>query len=229
LAVQFPLNDPVSTLTHGIGALVFAVLGIEMVGRARGSRWRQVGLAVFVGSAVLLLAASAAFHASPDGTPARAVLQRIDHAAIFALIAGTFTPIHAIRFKGWARWGAIGGIWALAGAGIALKTLFFGSVPEWLGIVLYLTMGWLGLGAIVATWRRWGIRAATLMVAAGLTYTLGAVVELLTWPTLVTGVVGPHEVFHVLVLAGLTLFWIDIRGIALVAEPDADVRLARAA
>ncbi len=227
--MNFPLNDPVSTLTHGVGAVVFALLGIEMIARGRGSRWRQAGLGVFVASAVALLMASAAFHAAPEGTGARSMLQRVDHAAIFALIAGTFTPIHAIRFNGWARWGAIPGIWVLAAAGIALKTVFFSSVPEWLGVALYLAMGWLGLGAIVATWRMWGARAATLMVAAGLTYTAGAVVELVAWPTLIPGLVGPHEVFHVLVLAGLALFWLDIRAIARVREPREELRLARAA
>jgi channel protein (hemolysin III family) len=140
LAVPDWLNDPVSTLTHGIGAVAFAALGIELVVRGRGSRGRIAALFVFAASAVVLLSASAAFHASPDGSAARVVLQRIDHAAIFVLI-GTFTPIHAIRFRGVAQWGAIAGIWALAAVGIALKTVFFGDVPGWLGVVLYLAMG----------------------------------------------------------------------------------------
>jgi channel protein (hemolysin III family) len=227
--VDFPLNDPVSTLTHGVGAVVFAALGIEMVARGRGSPWRQVGLAVFAASAVVLLAASAAFHVAPDGSAARTVLQRVDHGAIFVLIAGTFTPIHAIRFRGRARWGMIAGIWVIAAVGIALKTAFFSSVPEWLGVLLYVGMGWLGVGAMIATWRRWGARAAMLMIAAGLAYTVGAVVELMAWPTLVEGVVGPHEVFHVFVLAGLTLFWLDIRGIAQVREEHGEMGMARAA
>ena len=223
------LNDPVSTLTHGIGAVAFAALGVELIVRGRGSRGRIAALGVFAASAVVLLSASAAFHASPDGSAARIVLQRIDHAAIFVLIAGTFTPIHAIRFRGLARWGAIAGIWALAAVGIALKTVFFGDVPDWLGVVLYLAMGWLGLGAMIGTWRMWGPRAATLMIAAGLAYTAGAVVELLGWPTLIEGVVGPHEVFHVFVLLGLGLFWLDIRGIAPAQKVEREAVLARAA
>lgn len=225
------LNDPVSTLTHGLGAVVFALLGVELIMRGRGSRVRQAALVVFVASAVVLLASSAAFHAAPSGSGARMVLQRVDHAAIFVLIAGTFTPIHAIRFRGWARWGAITGIWILAAVGIALKMVFFRSVPEWLGVTLYLAMGWMGLGAMIATWRMWGRRAAMLMVAAGMAYTMGAVVELVGWPTVVKGLVGPHEVFHVFVLLGLGLFWLDIRGIAGGGEREARplTRLAGAA
>ncbi|HZW10689.1 MAG TPA: hemolysin III family protein, partial [Phycisphaerales bacterium] len=115
--MQAFLNDPISAVSHGIGAVVFAGLAVDLIARGRGSRWRQAGLAVFAASSVAQLAASAAFHAAPYGTAARSALQRLDHAAIFVLIAGTFTPIHAIRFRGIARWGAIAGIWVLAAAG----------------------------------------------------------------------------------------------------------------
>lgn len=207
------MTDPVSTLTHGIGAAVFGLLAAELVWRGRGNAGRVAALAIFAGSAVLLLAASAAFHAAPAGSAVRTALQRVDHALIFVLIAGTFTPIHAIRFRGLMRWGVIGLIWTLAAAGIAVKTVYFESVPEWLGVTLYLAMGWMGLGAMIGTWRAWGLRAALWMVGAGLAYTAGAVIEMADWPRLGAGW-GPHEVFHVFVLVGLGLFWIEIRGIA---------------
>ncbi|MFG0242007.1 MAG: hemolysin III family protein [Phycisphaerales bacterium JB054] len=215
-----PLTDPISTLTHGIGALVFALLSIDLLHRGRGNTGRLVALAIFAGSAVLLLAASAAFHAAPAGSTPRTLLQRIDHAAIFILIAGTFTAIHAIRFRGLMRWPPIALIWTLAAVGIAIKMVFFQHVPEWLGVTLYLVMGWMGLAAMIITWRTWGPRAALLMLAAGLAYTAGAVLEITAWPTLAPGF-GPHEVFHLFVLAGLTLFWIDIRAIATHARTGA--------
>lgn len=207
------MTDPVSTLTHGLGAVVFALLALELLWCGRGSAGRVAALAVFAGSAVLLLAASAAFHAAPTGSTVRTVLQRVDHAAIFVLIAGTATPIHAIRFRGLMRWGMIALLWAVAAAGIAVKMVYFDRVPEWLGVTLYLAMGWMGLGAMIGTWRAWGLRAALWMVAAGLAYTAGAVVEITGWPRLSAGW-GPHEVFHVFVLLGLALFWVDVRGIA---------------
>ncbi|MCC7387811.1 MAG: hemolysin III family protein [Phycisphaerales bacterium] len=214
------LTDPVSTITHATGAIVFALLSIDLLRRGRGHPGRLAALAIFAGSSVLLLAASTAFHAAPAGSTTRSVLQRVDHAAIFILIAGTFTAIHAIRFRGLMRWGLIALIWTLAAAGIAIKTVFFTLVPEWLGVSLYLAMGWMGLAAMIGTWRTWGPRAALLMLAAGLAYTAGALVEMTNWPTL-TPAWGPHEVFHLFVLLGLSLFWLDIRAIATLARTGA--------
>lgn len=207
------LTDPVSAWTHGLAAVAYAVLAVELLWRGRGSAGRVAALAIFAGSAVLLLAASAAFHAAPAGSAVRTILQRVDHAAIFVLIAGTATPIHGIRFRGVMRWGMIALLWTVAAAGIAVKMVYFERVPEWLGVLLYLAMGWMGIAAMIGTWRAWGPRAALWMVAAGLAYTAGAAVELAGWPTLGPGW-GPHEVFHVFVLLGLGLFWMEARGIA---------------
>jgi len=202
------IADPVSTLTHALGAIVFAVLTIPLL---RGTRiGHRFALGVFAVTVVGLLSASTTFHLLPHDTPVRAVFKRIDHAAIFALIAGTFTSYHAILFRGVLRWGAITFIWVAAAAGITLKTVFFTSVPEWLGISLYLAMGWCGALTMVGVWRTRDPKAAAPIIAAGVAYTLGAVVEFTSWPTIVPGVVGSHEVFHVFVLIGAGIFWAHV-------------------
>ena len=202
------IADPFSTLTHGLGAIVFAILTIPLL---RGTRiGHRIALGVFALTVVVLLSASTTFHLLPHDTPARAVFKRIDHAAIFALIAGTFTSYHAILFRGVLRWGAITFIWVAAAGGITLKTVFFTSVPEWLGISLYLAMGWCGALTMVSVWRTRDPKAAAPIIAAGVAYTLGAVVEFTSWPTIVPGVVGSHEVFHVFVLVGAGIFWAHV-------------------
>ena len=195
--------EPVSSLGHLLSAGIFAVLGFFLLRRGRGSVPRQFALGVFVFSAVFLLTMSGVYHLLTQGTAGHQVLQRLDHAAIFALIAGSFTPVHWILFTGWGRWGVLLLIWALASAGITLKVIFFDSIPEWLGLMSYLGLGWIGLASGITLWRRDGIGLITPLVYSGLSYTLGGLLEFLRMPVVIPGVIGPHELLHIGVLAGI--------------------------
>jgi channel protein (hemolysin III family) len=179
------------------------------------SRTREgiAALVVFAASAVLLLSMSGVYHLlskrdgeSSAGT-ARDVLQRLDHAAIFILIAGTFTPIHAILFKGAWRWGMLAFIWTFAVLGVTLKTIFFRETPSALGLALFLAMGWVGLFSMFAIANRFGRRPIFSLVAGGVVYTIGAAVEGLEPRALVPGVIRAHEIFHVAVIGGLAFHW----------------------
>jgi channel protein (hemolysin III family) len=200
-------TEPVSSLTHLIGAGVFAVLGVWLVVRGRGSVGRLVCLAVFVLSAVFLLSMSGVYHLLAFGGDGRAVLERLDHSAIFVLIAGSFTPAHGILFRGWRRWGPLFLIWAAAATGITLKAVFFHSFPEWLGLSLYLGLGWVGVASAADMGRRYGFSFIRPLVHGGAVYTLGGLLDILRWPDLVPGVIGPHELMHLFVLAGVGLHW----------------------
>lgn len=208
------ITDPVAALSHAVGAIAFAIFTAPLLRRGRGSTIRLVALAVFAATALLLLAASTAFHAAPMGSATRAVLQRVDHGAIFLLIAGTFTGIHAILFTGLMRWGVLGFVWLGAIVGVIVKLIFFKTMPESLGVSLYLAFGWFGALTMIAIWRLHGGRHIVQVVAAGLAYTVGAIFELTGWPTLVPGVIGPHDAFHIAVIVGLGLFWMFIYQIA---------------
>jgi channel protein (hemolysin III family) len=169
-----------------------------------------MSLVVFAFSAVLLLLISGTYHLwSPDGA-FREVLRRLDHAAIFVLIAGSFTPVHAILFHGPSRWGMLAGIWTVAITGLTFKTLYFAAIPEGFGLALYLGFGWLGLASWLALVRRFGFRFARPVMWGALAYTLGALTDFLRWPVLVPGLVGSHELFHLAVLAGLSFHWMFI-------------------
>jgi channel protein (hemolysin III family) len=207
-------SDPVSSLSHLSAAVVFAVLSVPLMSRGRGEALRVVSLAVFAFSCVLLLSLSGAYHLLSPGTAAREVLMRLDHAAIFVLIAGSFTPVHAILLRDRWQWHLLAWIWVAAIAGLALKTVFFDTMPAWLGLLMYLGLGWLGLISTVAIALRSGVRFILPLVWGALAYTGGALVDFLDWPVLVAGVVGPHELFHLAVLAGISFHWAFIRGIA---------------
>lgn len=202
--------DPFSALTHLGGAVIFAIAGVYLLKQAdpRSRRW---SLGVFVVSGVLLLLASSLFHTLPSGSDARAVAKRLDHAAIFILIAGTFTPIQYILFKGVLRWGMLAFVWTAAIAGLTLKTVFFNDVPEAVGVSAYLALGWVGLFSMIVITKRWGLRFVSPMVLGGLAYTVGAMCEFTGQPTIITGILASHEVFHVAVLVGLGCHWMFIR------------------
>jgi channel protein (hemolysin III family) len=196
--------DPLSSLSHLGSAVVFALLSIGLLRRGWQGRVRFAAVAL---SSVPLLAVSGVYHLLEPGYAGRMVMQRLDHAAIFGLIAGSFTPVYAILFRGLERWLTRAFVWTVAAAGITLKTIFFDLVTEGLGVTLYLGFGWVGLysGTLIA--RRYGLRFIRPLVCGAAAYTVGAILEFLRWPKLLAGVVGPHELFHLFVLAGISCHW----------------------
>ena len=199
-------DDPVSSLTHLLAAVAFAALAVPLLRRSRGHPGRLVCLGVYAFACVFLFAMSGVYHLLPPGA-GRAVLARLDHAAIFVLIAGTFTPAHGLAVRGAARWAPLVLLWAFAAAAISIKTVYFDTLSEGLGLSAYLGMGWAGVISGLALWRRCGWRFIRPLAWGGVAYTLGAVLEFLRWPIVVPGVVGPHELFHVAVLFGAGLHW----------------------
>ena len=207
-------SEPFSSLSHLLMAGLFLVRGAMFLVRNRGEAARTLSVAVFVFGVVFLLSMSGVYHLLTPGTAARAVLQRLDHAAIFVLIAASFTPVHVIVFRGASRWGILLLVWAGAVTGITLKTIYFEDMPEGLGILLYLGLGWLGALSGYLLCRRFGFAYLVPVIIGGLAYSVGALLEYADYPVLVSGVIGPHETFHMLVLGGISAHWVFIRRVA---------------
>jgi channel protein (hemolysin III family) len=187
---------------------VFAIVGFLLVRKGRrveGPGWnrRMTGLAIFAFAAVAQLGISGAYHVLQPGLAPRLVMQQIDHTAIFILIAATFVPVHAILFEGWRRWLILLILFSLAAIGITLNFLHFNKLPEILGLTFYIAMGWVGAYSGYALYCRYGWGFIRPLVWGGIAYTLGGIVEFLRQPVLLEGIVGPHELFHLAVLAGL--------------------------
>ena len=211
-------SDPFSSLSHLIAAFVFLVFGIKLIYFATGHRAWVVAVSVYVFSVVFLLSMSGVFHLLQHESLGRAVLQRLDHAGIFGLIAGTFTPVHVILFKGFWRWGILLLIWSLAITGITLKSIYFNEMAEWLGLVFYLGLGWLGILSAYLTHRLHGFQVIKPLIYGALAYTLGASLEFLRLPIVIPGVIGPHELFHLAVLAGIAWHWQFVRNLLVLKE-----------
>ena len=201
-------SEPVSAITHLLGSVVFAVVGFLLVRKGRrmdgsGWNWRMTGLTVFAFAAVAAMGISGAYHILQPGLAPRLVMQLIDRTAIFVLIAATFVPVHAILFTGWRRWLILLILFSLATIGATLNLVYLDALPEILLLAFYIAMGWMGAYSGYALYHRYGWAFIRPLVWGGIAYTVGGILEFLRQPVLIEGVVGPHELFHLAVLAGL--------------------------
>lgn len=128
------------------------------------------------------------------------------------------TPVHSILFTGFWRWGFLTVIWAIAITGMTLKSIFFNEQAEWVGLVTYLGLGWLGILSAYLTYRLHGFTIIKPLLFGALSYTAGASLEFLQLPVVITGVIGPHELFHIAVLAGLAWHWQFVRNLLLMRQ-----------
>ena len=193
---------------HLVGALL-APFGLLLLLDIADSPAEYVGAAIFSATLMALYTTSASYHLLPWRPRARAVVQRADHSMIFALIAGTYTPFCLIVLN--LSWGVtmLALVWTLAGFGILFK-IAWPSGPRWLGVLLYMGIGWVGVIPIAEVVPEFGAWPLATLLLGGLLYSLGAVVYALRWPDPSPRVFGYHEVFHCFVIAGSVTHFILI-------------------
>jgi hemolysin III len=197
-----PGEELANGLTHGVG-LAFALVGlVALVNAARarsGAASAVVACAVFGASLVLLYATSTLYHLLRHPR-AKSVLRAADHAAIFLLIAGTYTPFTLVTLRGAWGYSLFAVVWALAAAGITLR-LVLRRRPTALFLGLYLAMGWCVVVAARPLLAAVGPSGGALLLAGGLAYSLG--VPFYVWRRLPYH----HAVWHLFVLAGSALHY----------------------
>lgn len=195
------MREPVNGLTHYFAALVAVIGLIALLALSRGDRAKQETLLVYGASLVLMLTTSAAYHLI-QGSPQRMqLLRKLDHSAIFILIAGTYTPICANLFAGFWQEGMLTIIWTLAIIGTISK-IFLINTPRWFTALIYLGMGWLSLIAIQEILLALPAGALIWLMLGGIAFTLGAVVYITRILDFAPGVFGFHEVWHIFVIVG---------------------------
>ncbi len=202
--------EPLSSMTHLLAAGIALVAGFFLAGRGRGSRSRLVSLMVYTFCMVFLFSMSGVFHLLEEEGEARGVLQRLDYAGIWVMIAGTFTPIHVILFRGPWRWGVLTVVGVLAINGLVFQVIYFHDFPEWLSLTLFLTLGWSGLFSMYHLYRKFSHESLRLMLYGALLYSFGAIIDFARWPTIIPGVLGPHEIFHIAIIVAAAMFWLFI-------------------
>jgi hemolysin III len=174
----------------------------------------SVAAAIYAASVSALFGVSALYHRITWTTPARRRLRRLDHSMIFLLIAGTYTPVGLLVLQGRLATVVLAVVWGGAMAGIVLE-LVWTKAPRWLSGTVYLALGWVSAVAMPQLFARLGMTGGLLIVAGGLAYSAGAAVYALRRPDPAPATFGYHEVFHLLVIAGVATHFLAISLFAL--------------
>lgn len=200
-----PGEEVASALTHGVAtALSLAGLGaLAVLGILRGATPGQLASLVVYGTTLVLTHLASTLYHGLTHRGAKAAFRLLDHASIYLLIAGTYTPFLVIRLWNPWGWALLGVVWAMAVAGILFKSLFLGRLRK-ASVVTYVAMGWLVVVAAKQVLAHVPLGALALLLAGGLVYTLGIVFY--AWKRLPFN----HAIWHLLVLAGATLHYFAI-------------------
>lgn len=200
---------------HFHQAMFFVVLGagVPLVYNSQGLATR-VSVSVYVVCALLTFGISALYHRITWSTGARAIWRKLDHAGIYLMIAGTFTPVAMLGLSAASARNCLMTIWVVALAGI-IQSVFFVNIPKIFSALLYLGAGYLIVPYMGELQQTIGSANVWLLVAGGVAYTLGALCYGLKRPVLDPRYFGYHEVFHVLVNAGAILHFFVINDLVL--------------
>ncbi len=196
-------KDPMSSYTHFLGAILSVFVTFGMVRlyhtEAHTDSIILLSLVLFGASLIALYTASCVYHfvAQPEALSIR--LRKLDHAMIYVLIAGSYTPICAKFLSGTGRITFLCAIWGAAFVGIIVKVAWL-NAPRWLYTGLYLIMGW----ALLFDFESFTViplSCLALIAAGGISYTIGAIIYILKKPAICDSF-GFHEIFHLLIMIG---------------------------
>jgi len=208
------LREPVNSLTHWGGAFLALIGLVALLIVGWGTPAKVISLLIYGLSLIFLFSASATYHMVQAKDKVLEIFRKIDHAAIYFLIAGTYTPFCVNAFSGFWKWGMLSIIWSLALIGIIAK-VFYIRAPRWLNAGIYLVMGWLCIAAIGQMLAVLPVWVITWLIAGGVMYTLGAIVYITKIFNFVPGIFGFHEMWHIFVMLAAAAHFVAVLGVAL--------------
>ncbi len=209
LKVLTILREPFSGLSHLSGAILsfFGLIALMHAAQLKGTSQHQISFAIFGCSLILMYLSSGLYHSLPLSEKGVKFLRRIDHMAIFVLIAGSYTPFCLVALQKSNGLFYFFVAWAIALSGIIIK-LFWLESPRWITVSMYLGMGWISiplaipLSKVVAPW------CLYWLAIGGLFFTSGAFIYAKKKPDPFPGIFGFHEIWHLFVMAGtFSHFW----------------------
>lgn len=212
------IKDPGSALTHFIGMILAALASTPLLtlAAAHGSRQAVLALAIFTCSMILLYGASTTYHTFNISEKINKVLRKVDHMMIFILIAGSYTPICVIALKDSIGYPLLALVWGVAIFGMLIKA-FWITCPKWFSSLIYISMGWLCVLAMVPLVQSLPTTAFIWLVAGGVIYTVGGVIYALKLPFFNARhqFFGSHEIFHLFVMGGSLCHYVVMFYVAL--------------
>ena len=201
---------------HAAVAPVILIAGLVLIALSPPGAAR-IGSAVFATSALILFSVSAALHRGRWAQATNLRLSRVDHASIFLLIAGTYTPFALLLLDGAHQTAMLAVAWGGALLGAAFRVLWI-DAPRWLYTPVYIALGWASIFFLDDFLARGGITVVALIVTGGLLYTVGGVVYGLRRPDPIPSWFGFHEVFHALTVVAFAAHYTGV-SVAILALP----------
>ncbi len=207
-------REPINTYTH-LSAAVLSLIGtiiLFIVGNNNDSltTLSVVSILAFGLSLIALYTASGIYHMLYVSDEMLLRLKKLDHAMIFVLIAGSYTPFCLLALNGAWQWGLMSVIWALAIIGIILKVCWI-NMPRWLSTGMYIGMGWISVVAVKPLYATLSSEAFFFLLLGGIVYTIGGIIYGLKKPN-ISKHFGFHEIFHVFIMLGsFCHYWAVVR------------------
>ena len=164
---------------------------------------------IFGVSLVLLYSASATYHLVVASDKVISFLRKIDHSMIFILIAGSYTPFCLIALNGIEGWITFGIVSGIAICGVVFKMVWF-NCPRWLSTSVYIGMGWISVFIVIPLYKSIALGGILLLLAGGISYTIGAIIYGLKPKALKFKNLGFHEIFHIFILIGSLCHYIAV-------------------
>lgn len=199
------IKDPGSALTHFIGMLMAALASTPLLITAASNSTQNAvpALGIFALSMILLYGASTVYHTFNVSEKVNKILRKVDHMMIFILIAGSYTPVCVIPLRDSVGYPLLALVWGTAIVGILVKA-FWITCPKWFSSLIYISMGWLCVLAMVPLVKSLPTAAFLWLVAGGVIYTIGGIIYALKLPFFNARhqYFGSHEIFHLFVMGG---------------------------
>jgi hemolysin III len=193
---------------HQVAFFVSLAVGSALILDADGTR-RTVVAAVFAGSVAACFGASALYHRVTWSPGMRPWMRRADHAGVYLLVAGTYTPVSFLVLDGNVRVAVLTIVWTGAAVAIGLKVVWV-AAPKWLTAAIATALGWVAVVALPQLITRLNPAGLVLLVVGGLAYTAGALVYALRRPDPLPAMFGYHELFHALTIVAVTCQYVAI-------------------
>jgi hemolysin III len=202
-------SDQVNFFSHLTGVVAMLVGYVVLLVKSSGSVQGIVLSSIYSLCAIFIFTCSSVYHGQKREEDLYNPWRRLDHIAIFFMIAGTYTPICWVYLDVYWRWSIIGAQWLLVVLGVFFK-IFYIQAPRWLTALIYILMGWMVVIPIYHLINNMPALSLWLLLAGGVAYTGGGIIYALKKPNPVPGFFGFHEIFHLLILAGAALHYFVI-------------------
>jgi hemolysin III len=207
--MSLKMKEPVNTWTHFI-SFVAAIVGLVfLIIMSRNNISKLITMMIYGLSMILLYGASSIYHWVQTTPKKELLLKKIDHIAIYFLIAGSYTPVFYYGLEGAWRWAMLISVWSLALIGMALK-IWFIHAPRYVSAGFYVSLGWIALVPFLQLIKHLPQGAIILMAVGGVIYTMGAVIYATKIFDFFPKRFGFHEIFHLFIAAGSIVHFIMI-------------------